>query len=446
MSRHYVLIGSGIAALSAAESIRASDATGKITLISEERHPFYSRPGLAYLLDGTVPEDQLWIRSAAYERELDLDRWHGSAIELDGHEHLLKLRNGSELRFDRLLMATGAASIPPDFPGAGLDGVLQLDGLDGARAIMRRARHGLFREARAVVVGGGSTALEIVEGLQHRGVETHYLLRGTRYWSRVLDPVESQIVEDRLHGSGIRLHHRAEILRAEGRNGTLQAVVTTTGERIACDILAVAIGVRPRLPFSANGELHTDAGVVTDEQMRTSVPDVFAAGDVAQVRYPSNGAGSLDTLWQSALHQGRTAGSNMAGASVPYRQHIALNVTRLAGITTTIMGAIDGGDKDPDLLTVTRGQSERWRADPNDWTLRARHGGDRVRLLIGRQHVTGAVIMGDQAPVLPLGELIDGQVDISSIREHIEAHPDKAVGILMDFHSAWHRRRHEPAH
>ncbi|HET9439835.1 MAG TPA: FAD/NAD(P)-binding oxidoreductase [Longimicrobiales bacterium] len=445
MSRHYVLIGSGIAALSAAESVRAADAAGKITLISEERHPFYSRPGLAYLLDGTVPEDQLWIRSAAHERELDLDRWYGSAVELDAHEHLLSLRNGSRLRFDRLLIATGAASIPPAFPGAGLDGVVQLDGLDGARAIMRRARHGLFREARAVVVGGGSTALEIVEGLHHRGVETHYLLRGTRYWSRVLDPVESQIVEDQLHGSGIRLHRRAEIARADGRNGKLQAVITRTGERIACDILAVAIGVRPRLPFTAH-ELQTDAGVVTDEQMRTSVPDVFAAGDVAQVRSASNGAGSLDTLWQSAVHQGRTAGFNMAGASVPYRPHIALNVTRLAGITTTIMGAIDGGDQDPDLLTVTRGQSERWRADPSDWTVRARRGGDRVRLLVGRQYVTGAIIMGDQTPGVPLGELIDGQVDISPIREHLEEHPDKAVSILIDFHRAWHRNRRERAH
>ncbi|HET9438993.1 MAG TPA: FAD/NAD(P)-binding oxidoreductase, partial [Longimicrobiales bacterium] len=126
MSTHYVLIGSGIAALSAAESIRATDAAGKITLISEERHPFYSRPGLAYLLDGTIPENQLWIRSAACESELGLDRWHGSASELDAHEHLLTLRNGSQLRYDRLLMATGAASIAPAFPGAELDGVVQL--------------------------------------------------------------------------------------------------------------------------------------------------------------------------------------------------------------------------------------------------------------------------------------------------------------------------------
>ncbi len=241
----HVIIGSGIAGLAAAEAIRARDASAAITMIGDEPHAFYSRPGLAYLLRGDVPERQLFIRTASDLRALAVNRIHARVDKLLVNDQLLELADGRRLAYDRLLIATGARATPPSFPGAELEGVVKLDNLDDARGILQACG----RRQGAVVVGGGITALELAEGLCARGMRTHYLLRGRRYWSDVLDDVESQIVLDRLRHEGVRLHLETQVKQAIGEQGQLTAIETQSGERIACRILAVAIGVRPRIDF-----------------------------------------------------------------------------------------------------------------------------------------------------------------------------------------------------
>ncbi len=456
MSAHHVLVGSGIAALSAAEEIRRRDAHARITMLGPEPDAVYSRPGLPYFLDGTIPEARLAIRSPAELKELELDRIHDQATSLDTAAHTLTLGGGRTVRYDRLLLATGAASIEASFPGAGFEGVFRLDSLADARAIAQAARPG----RTAVVVGGGSTALELVEALAARGVHTHYLLRGDRYWARVLDPVESRMVEQRLEAHGVVLHRRTEVARvvpSEVRGGLsryshlwsdaprapapyrtrVAGVETRTGERIACDMLCVAVGIRPRLALAVAGGLSTERGILTDEYLRTSAPDVFAAGDVAQARDPLTGEALLDTLWSSAARQGRLAGANMTGAREPDARPVALNVTRLAGLTTTIVGAVEGGSDDPDLVTLTRGQSERWHAEPDAWTLNGRGGADRVRVILSRDAIVGAVVMGDQRLSRPLAQLVAARADVSALRPALVARPDALVPLLLEFHRVW---------
>ncbi|HEX8431900.1 MAG TPA: FAD-dependent oxidoreductase, partial [Longimicrobium sp.] len=205
--RRYVVVGTGIAGLSACEALREHDPSSVVTMVGEEPHPFYSRPGLAYLLTGSVPEKRLYVRTQAEVAELEIQRIHARASSLDTGARTLTLEDGRALPYDRLLLATGALSIPPEFPGAELRGVMRLDGLDQARAMLASARRG----RTAVVVGGGSTAIEIVEGLHARGMRVHYFLRGDRYWSKVLDATESASVEERLVEEGVRIHRRTEV-------------------------------------------------------------------------------------------------------------------------------------------------------------------------------------------------------------------------------------------
>lgn len=427
--RRYVVVGSGIAGLSACEALRARDPSASITMVGEEPHPFYSRPGLAYLLTGSVPEKRLYVRTPAEVAALGIDRIHAPAAALDPAAHRLSLGDGRTLEYDRLLLATGAVSIPPDFEGGDLDGVMRLDGLDQARAMMRRAR----KRASAVVVGGGSTALEIVEGLHAQGMHVHYFLRGDRYWSKVLDPVESAIVEERLEEEGVRIHRRTEVARAVGRDGRIVAVETVAGERMECELLAVAVGIRPRMELATAAGLRTDRGISVNELLETSAPDVFAAGDVAQVLDPETGRAELDALWNSALEMGRAAGANLAGAGLPYRKHVPMNVTRVAGLVTTVIGAVGGG-KDPDLKTMTRGQSESWTARGPSTTVQDRHGTDRVRVLLGERVVQGAIVMGSQVLSHPLARLVADRADISSIRPECVARPAAALDRLLAFH------------
>lgn len=427
--RRYVVVGTGIAGLSACEALRERDPSAAVTLVGEEPHPFYSRPGLAYLLTGSVPEPRLYVRTPREVAELGVERIHARAASVDTDAHTLALEDGRTLPYDRLLLATGALSIPPEFPGAELRGVMQLDGLDQARRMIEAAR----KRRIAVVVGGGSTALEIVEGLHARGMRVHYFLRGDRYWSKVLDPVESAIVEERLEEEGVVIHRRTEVRAALGANGRLAGVETMAGERLPCDVLAVAVGIRPRMELARQAGIETDRGVTVRPTLESSAPDVFAAGDVAQVMDPETGRAELDALWNSALAMGRAAGLNMAGAGRPYRKHVPMNVTRVAGLVATVIGGVGGG-KDPDLRTISRGGSESWDARGPSTTVQERHGTDRVRVLLGERTVQGALVMGSQVLSHPLARLVADRADISPIRAQCIADPGTALRRLLDFH------------
>ncbi len=427
MNRH-VLVGSGAAALAAAEAIRAAQPGAVITLVTEEPHGFYSRPGLAYFLTGAVPERQLQIRTPAELASLHLDRIHDSATLIRPELHRLRLTSGREVPYDRLLVATGARSLPLDVPGNSLAGIHLLDGLDQAREMVRSAR----RRKKAVVIGGGSTALEIVEGLHTRGVETHYFLRGERFWSRTLDRDESSLIEARLTAAGIRLHRHTEVARALGRDGRVVAVETTAGAVVPCDLLCVATGVRPRTDLAGVSGLAIDRGVVVNRFLETSAPDVYAAGDVAQVAEGPGSSGALDTLWASACAEGQVAGRNMTGERIAYRRPVPLNVTCLAGLVTTVMGDVGGRD-DPDLRTITRGQSECWNVGAGPLHIADRGGRGRIRLCLADKEITGAVVMGDQALAQPLFELVSERTDISSIRHELLQHPDRLVDTLRRF-------------
>ena len=184
--RRYLIIGCGPAGIAAAEAIRTQDSNSDILLISDDPHGYYSRPGLAYYLTGELPEEMLFPYNEQDFYRLGVRRVYGRVRSVEHNEHQIALQNGEKLTYDRLLVATGAFATRIDAPGSDLEGVIKLDNLDDARRILKLARRG----RSAVVVGGGITAIEIVEGLVAHGMRAHYLLRGDRYWSNVLDETE----------------------------------------------------------------------------------------------------------------------------------------------------------------------------------------------------------------------------------------------------------------
>lgn len=425
MPTRYLLVGQGVAAIAAAEAIRAADAAGKITLISDDPHGYYSRPGLAYYLTGEIQRDHLFPWRQQEFQQLGLHRILGQAVSLDPAGHRLRLADGVVVAYDRLLLATGATAVRPTLPGSDLPQVVKLDSLADADRIVA-----LARQARtAVVVGGGITALEIVEGLREHCRRVHYLLRGQRYWSNVLDEAEARIVMHRLAADGVRIHTDSELAAIEASRGNVAAVLTTAGQRIPCGLVAIAIGVAPRAELARAAGLAVDRGVLVDETLRTSEPDIFAAGDVAQVFDPHAGKALLDTLWNSARSQGRAAGLNMAGGSVRYVKPMPLNVTRLAGVTTTIIGSVGSG-RDADLVGIARGDSELWRQLGQALVAEDEHEVNRLRLLVGPATLVGAVLMGDQRLSRPLQRLIGEQIDIGPIRAQLLG-PNAPLATLL---------------
>jgi len=430
----YVIIGSGVAGIAAIEAIRsihpvpARGTDGgevQIVLIGDDPYGFYSRPGLAYYLTGELHDKALFPRTAEELRKLDFRVINGRVTRILRAEHALEVEGQPAVSYDRLLIAVGAQALPLEIPGADLEGVVKLDHMADAKRILKQARRG----RTAVVVGGGITALELAEGLLSRRMKVHYLLRGDRYWSNVLDERESRIVERRLQEEGVTLHHHAEAIEVIGRNGKVSGVRLLNGETLACDLVAYAIGIRPRTDLAKQAGLAIDRGILVNEYLQTNDPDIFAAGDVAQAYDPLSGRSILDSLWTPARQQGYAAGLNMAGRKTAYIKAPPFNVTRLAGLTTTIIGTVGRG-RDDDLVGIARGDSETWRQLPDSMVAQTGFEVNRLRLLVGEKTLLGAIVMGDQKLSLPLENIISGSVDITPIREKLLI-PDARIGDIV---------------
>jgi len=411
---HYVIIGSGVAGVSAAETIHAHDPKSNIKIIGDEKHGFYSRPGLAYFLTGEIPERSLFPFSLDDFRAINTPLLCAEVVRIDLAGHKVILSDGKDFSYDRLLIATGASAVLPKVAGIDLEGVVKLDSLDDARQIFSLAR----KAKSAVVVGGGITALELVEGLVARGVHTHYFLRGDRYWSNVLDETESRIVESHLARDGVELHFKTELAEIAGENGRVCGVRTQSGHLIPCQMVAAAIGIQPRKELAERSGLNTERGILVNEFLQTSDPDVYAAGDVAQVFNPFTGQYSLDSLWGSARDQGRAAGLNMSGAPTPFYKNFSFNVTRLAGLTATILGIVGSG-RDADVVGIARGDSESWRQSSGETSVESQVEISHLRILLGKDAIVGAVLMGDQSLSGTLQALIMHHVDITPVRARL---------------------------
>ncbi len=424
----YIIIGFGVAGVGAIEAIRSIDTTGEITLLSNDPHGYYSRPGLAYYLTGELHDKALFPKTVEDMRRLKFKATRGQVTKIARENQTVEIEGAAPLMYDRLLIATGAQAIRMKVPGSNLEGVLKLDHLEDAKLILKYARRG----KTAVVSGGGITALELVEALVARGVKVHYLLRGERYWSNVLDEHESKIVEHRLQEEGVKLHYHSELVEVTNKNNHVTGVRLQDGKLLKCDMVAYAIGIRPRMELAKQAGLAVDRGILVNEYLQTDDPNIYAAGDVAQVFDPSTGTSIFDSLWSPARQQGYFAGLNMAGKKSPYTKAVPFNVTRLAGLTTTIIGTVGRG-KDEDMVGIARGDSETWRQLPDAMVAQSGFEVNSLRLLLGEKTILGAIVMGDQKLSFPLEKIITGNVDISPIRERLLSPKAKVGDIIADF-------------
>ena len=424
----YVIVGFGVAGIAAIEAIRSVDKDGEIVLVGDDPHGYYSRPGLAYFLTGELHDKALYPRGANDFKKMGFNTLRGHVNRIDRDQQTIEIEGKPPLKYDRLLLAVGAQAVPMKVPGSDLEGVFKLDHLGDAKQILEHVRRG----KSVVVVGGGITALELAEGLIAHGMKVHYLLRGDRYWSNVLDEHESKIVEHRLVEEGVKLHYHSEIAEVTGHRGRVNGIRLQDGTVLKCEMVAYAIGIRPRVDLAKQAGLAVDRGILVNEFMQTDDPNIFSAGDVAQAFDPATGTSIIDSLWAPARQQGHAAGLNMAGKKTAYVKSAPFNVTRLAGLTTTIIGTVGRG-RDDDLVGIARGDSETWRKLPDAIVAQGGFDVNRLRLLVGEKTLLGAIVMGDQKLSFPLEKIISGNVDITPIREKLLSPGAKVADIMADF-------------
>jgi nitrite reductase (NADH) large subunit len=416
----YLIIGNGAAGVTAAEQIRRRDLDGSIVIVSAEKYPMYSRPGLAYVVINEIPEGQVIARQPEWYRQLRLEWVHGTAAGLDVRAKTVRLAGGSARPYDKLLIATGARAVPLPYPGADLEGIVYLDTLDGTRELLRRAR----RARRAVVVGGGITALEMAEGFAQQKVETHYFVRRDTLWSTVFNAAESKLLAEHMAAHGVRLHFNTEITEVLGNGrGQVTGVRLKNGTVFPCDVVGAGIGVKPQLDLVQGTGIRVDRAILVNEFLETNVPDIYAAGDCTQVWDRWTKRHTADVLWPSAIAAGGVAGRNMAGAREAYVKGTPFNACLLFGLHITAIGQLgtrEAGDEQEVVQHMSRGSSEVWSSRPHAYASAwSQNGPDTLRLSLSGNRLVGALVVGNQVLADPLRDLIERQADVGPLRPYL---------------------------
>src|SRR5215470_4298643 len=308
-----VIIGGGAAGFAAVEMLRRDGFGGSVTMVSTDDAPPYDRPNCSKdYLAGNAPEEWMPLRPAEFYRDSGIDlRLETEVASIDPRGRSISLKDGKNLRFDKLLLATGAEPIRLDIPGANAPHVFVLRSLADSRAIIERAK----TAKRAVVLGASFIGLEAAAALRAREVEVHVAAPERAPLERIFGTEMAQFVRilHEEHGVTFHLEQKAAAIDA-GR------VRLESGQTLEADLVIVGIGVRPRTALAERAGLQTDRGVTVDEYLQTSAPDIFAAGDIARWPDPHSGARLRIEHWVVAERQGQTAARNMLGAGEKFTQ------------------------------------------------------------------------------------------------------------------------------
>ncbi len=309
-----VIVGAALAGATAAAALREAGFDGSVQLIGEESQLPYHRPPLSkgYLRGQERFEDQL-VNPTGYYAEQRIDLKLGvRATAIDPGQKLVELEGGGRVPYDRLLVATGGRNRPLSAPGAGLDGIFQLRTVEDCDRIRAAARPG----RRAVVVGLGFIGSEVAASLRQLGVEVVAVEGHRAPLARVLGEEVGRVLADIHREKGVELALEDSVAAFEG-SGRIERVLTTKGRLLVCDLVVAGIGILPNSELLAAAGAAVDNGVLVDERCRTSLPDVWAAGDVANHLHPLFGRLRVEH-WNNGYQQGRAAARSLLGGEQPY--------------------------------------------------------------------------------------------------------------------------------
>ncbi len=302
-----VIVGGGAAGFAAAEMLRRRGFGGSIVMVSSDAAPPVDRPNLSKdYLAGSAPEDWLPLRPDDFYGVSKIDlRLSTEVTAIDAKQHQIRCGDGTNLTYDRLLLATGAEPVRLPVPSADLPHVHTLRSLADCRAIIADAKSA----KRVLVIGASFIGLEAAAALRTRDLEVHVVAPEARPMERVLGPQLGDFIRALHEEHGVVFHLGETVTAFDGRRATLKG-----GGTLDTDVVVVGVGVRPRLALAEQASLKMDRGVMVDSYLRTSVPDIYAAGDIARWPDPHSGAAIRVEHWVVAERQGQTAARNMLGA------------------------------------------------------------------------------------------------------------------------------------
>jgi NAD(P)H-nitrite reductase large subunit len=392
----YLIIGGGAAGTSAAETIRNIDKEGSLAIISDEKHPLYSRVMLSkpnFFL-GKIPFEQIFLKGLTWYKENNVHFLSEKTVsKIDSVNKTLILSDNTELTYEKLLIATGVKPRLWDIKGSEKKGVHYLRTIEDGQAIMDAVK----TTKQAITVGGGFISFEMADLFHMANIDTTMILRESYFWEPTLDEASGIIIEKALTKGGVKIIKNNEVVEVLG-DESVEGVLLKDGTRLPCQAILCGIGIINNVDWVKNSNIETNRGILANEYMETSAKDIYTAGDIAEYDDLILEEKIQMGNWVNAHEQGRIAGLNMTGRHEAFK-FVSFYTTQ--GFETSI-AFVGDASYHADRLIIKRG-------DPTSLSY--------ARIIVVNKEIVGATLINRTYEMSSISNLIMKNIDVSS---HIE--------------------------
>jgi len=402
-----VIIGNGIAGVTAADYVRRGHPTCEIHIVGREKHPLYNRMAISRLIYGRSAMHGLYLLPEAWYDEHRITYWlNTQAARIDREARRVALGTGEALPYDRLILAMGSRSFVPPIRGFGLAGTFVLREADDAMQMRAFAQEQGCR--RAVVVGGGLLGLEAGYALHKLGLKVSLLETAEWLLRRQLDARGAQFLREYLERLGMDVVLQARAAAIEENRRHVRQVLLEDGRRLPCDLLLACAGITPDVALAREAGLNVRQGVVVDDHMRTSAPDILAAGDAAEHR------GQIYGLWPAAVEQAEVAAINAVGGDKVYKGTPPVTILKVVGVDLTSIGRIEPEGDGEMVIALEDIQAHHYR-----------------KLVISHGAIVGAILLGYPLDAPAVTAAIKRRVDVTRCLDVLRAGEWDSLGQLV---------------
>ena len=405
MAARHLIIGGGTAGMNAIRTIREEESErSTITLVSAERP--YSRMVLPYYLDRSIAESHVFTATGKVLADWGVTTHLGKrATALDTKANVCTLEDGTTVAYDDCLIATGSSAVRAPVPGADGPGVHSFWTLDQARGVIAQIQPG----SHVVMVGAGFIAFTILNSILALGARLTIVEVAPRILPRMIDDIGAQLVEAWLKKHGVAIRTGAKLTRIDDAKGRQRLKLAAGGDLVA-DVVIMATGIRTNLDWLKGAGVTIKQGIVVDDHLRSSVPNVYAAGDVAEGRDLISQANAVHAIEPTAQEHGRVVGANMAGKDIRYRGSLIINIVEVCHLDVASFGAWD--DAQAEAASGVKADRPAYR-----------------KLLWRGDRLTGAIILGPSSDIWTTNDvgmlkgLVQSGVSLGRWKAHLKKNP-----------------------
>ncbi len=390
---HVAIVGSGVAGVTAARTIRENDPKANISIYTDEKHLYYPRPRLYEVLSGEAKPREIYMFSEQwYEKRGIKVHLNKKVVGIETAKKHLLLENGSRVNYDRLLLANGAHPFVPPIKGVEKTGVFTLRSIKDALAVKEYTK----KRKEAIIIGGGLLGLEFAASLRKVGQQVEVVEIFPRLLPRQLDQDGAMILKDRIETRGIKIVLGVKTEEILGKE-TVSGILLDNGKELSGGLVLISAGVRPNTDLAAEAGIKVEKGVVVDQYLQTSVNDVYATGDVAEFD------GRVYGIIPATMEQAKISATNMLEKEKQvYKGTIPSNTLKIVGIDLTSMGLVN--PEGPQYEEIKKIDKEK---------------GVYKKIVLQQGRIVGAIILGDRKGVTPIKKLMDQQVEVTKYKDFL---------------------------